>query len=127
MFNHHQNLRIPAIRTLTATPTSVLLSIRCGSPVTSCAGLKPVTPCIVSPTHHLSSAFKPNPSDRPYSQAYRQSFPATVRLIIDDETLKIGIGEAPLAPAFAPTVDETGITVNGRKYGFQVRLVTEVK
>lgn len=26
-----------------------------------------------------------------------------------------------------PTVDETGITVNGRKYGFPVRLVTEVK
>ena len=25
-----------------------------------------------------------------------------------------------------PTVDETGITVNGRKYGFPVRLVTEV-
>ena len=27
----------------------------------------------------------------------------------------------------APKVDETGITVNGRKYGFPVRLVTEVK
>ena len=26
-----------------------------------------------------------------------------------------------------PTVDETGITVNGRKYGFPVRLVKEVK
>lgn len=31
------------------------------------------------------------------------------------------------APASGPTVDETGITVNGRKYGFPVRLVTEVK
>ena len=31
------------------------------------------------------------------------------------------------APASGPTVDETGITVNGRKYGFPVRLVTDVK
>ena len=31
------------------------------------------------------------------------------------------------APASGPTVDETGITVNGRKYGFPVRLVKEVK
>ena len=30
------------------------------------------------------------------------------------------------APASGPTVDKTGITVNGRKYGFPVRLVTEV-
>lgn len=34
--------------------------------------------------------------------------------------------DAP-APASGPTVDETGITVNGRKYGFPVRLVKEVK
>lgn len=32
-----------------------------------------------------------------------------------------------LVPASGPTVDETGITVNGRKYGFPVRLVKEVK
>ena len=30
-------------------------------------------------------------------------------------------------PTALPKVDETGITVNGRKYGFPVRLVTEVK
>ena len=47
--------------------------------------------------------------------------------VIDDETLKIGIGEAPPVPASGPTVDKTGITVNGRKYGFPVRLVKEVK
>ena len=32
-----------------------------------------------------------------------------------------------LVPASGPTVDKTGITVNGRKYGFPVRLVKEVK
>lgn len=47
--------------------------------------------------------------------------------VIDDETLKIGIGVEPPVPASGPTVDETGITVNGRKYGFPVRLVKEVK
>ena len=45
--------------------------------------------------------------------------------VIDDETLKIGVGVDPSAPASGPTVDGTGITVNGRKYGFPVRLVTE--
>ena len=44
-----------------ATPTNVLHSIRCGAPATSCAGLTPVTPCIVSPTHHLSSASSRTP------------------------------------------------------------------
>ena len=45
--------------------------------------------------------------------------------VIDDEHLRIGVGVEP--PASGPTVDKTGITVNGRKYGFPVRLVTEVK
>ena len=45
--------------------------------------------------------------------------------VIDDEHLRIGVGVEP--PASGPTVDKTGITVNGRKYGFPVRLVKEVK
>ena len=44
--------------------------------------------------------------------------------VVDDETVKIGVG---VIPDTGPTVDETGITVNGRKYGFPVRLVKEVK
>ena len=42
-------------------------------------------------------------------------------------TLAYTWGDTPTPPAPGPTVDETGITVNGRKYGFPVRLVKEVK
>ena len=44
--------------------------------------------------------------------------------VVDDETVMIGVG---VIPDTGPTVDKTGITVNGRKYGFPVRLVKEVK
>ena len=47
---------------------------------------------------------------------------------IQGKSIDLGAYEAVPAPAPSPgpTVDKTGITINGRKYGFPVRMVTDV-